>query len=402
MNSKNRWITSRIHAPVPFALTILLGTFEGIDIASIGVAMSRMTRELGLNAAQGGYCASAGMLGLAVGAAIGGRLADLLGRRLMMIVSILFLGVFSIASAHAWNFESMFVARLCAGLGMGSLMPILIALANASASERFRSTAISIMMASGGIGSGLAASVSQHPDWRAVFYVGGAGPIIVIPLILIFLPRGSTEHGVQMGRAHRPLSIIDTLFHPDRRIGTFIIWALAFLISLVSYVMLNWLPTLLIQKGATESESHSAMIFYALGVIAGNILSGAVLDRGFRKASYVITYFGAGACITGLAVIGSSGVLFLLAGVTALFIFGAQLITFSLTPIFYPPTARATGIGAMVSAGRLGSVVGPVIVGLLLHSGLSAETVLLSLVPVCLLSPLLGIAFVRRLQSMNK
>ncbi|MCB1476768.1 MAG: MFS transporter [Rhodobiaceae bacterium] len=397
MTYRNRWLSSRIHAPMPFAFTAILGTFEGVDIASVGLAMSRMTNDLGLDAAQGGYCASASMLGLTVGAAFGGRLADIFGRRLMMFVSIMLLGLFSIASAHAWDFQSMFIARFCTGLGLGGLMPILIALAGASAQPHFRSTAISILMASGGIGSALAAIVSLHPDWRTVFYFGGAGPVILIPLMLAFLPAAATDCDISRHEGASRISLSEALFGSGRLPGTLLAWSLAFLISLVSYIMINWLPTLLIQTGATAAQSNLAMMLYSVGVIVGNIVSGAIVDRGSPRAAYLIGYLGASACIAGLALGVAGAALYPLAGATAFFIFGAQLVTFSLTPMLYPAVVRATGIGAMVAAGRSGSVIGPLMVGLLLHSGLSASAVLLGLIPICLLSPMLGIALVRSL-----
>lgn len=402
MPYKDGRLATRIHAPVPFAFTVILGTFEGVDIASIGLAMSRMTNDLGLDAAQGGYCASASMLGLTVGAAFGGRLADIFGRRLMMFVSIALLGLFSIASAHAWDFQSMFIARLCTGLGMGGLMPILIALAGASAQPHFRSTAISILMASGGIGSALAAIVSLHPDWRTVFYFGGVGPVVLIPLMLVFLSSSATEGEIPHREGTRRMSLSEVLFGSSRLPGTLLAWTLAFLISLVSYIMINWLPTLLVEKGATAAQSNLAMMIYSVGVIVGNIVSGAIVDRGSPRAAYLIGYLGASACIAGLAV-GVTGVaLYPLAGATAFFIFGAQLVTFSLTPMLYPAAVRASGIGAMVAAGRSGSVIGPLLVGLLLQSGLSAGAVLLGLIPICLLSPVLGMAVVRSLPATER
>lgn len=399
MADKTPWLASRIHSPLVFVFALVLGVFEGVDIASVGLAMSRMTKDLGLNSAQGGYCASVGMLGLAIGAAFGGRLADLFGRRSIMLAAVLLLGIFSIATALAWDFYSLMAARLFTGLGLGGLMPILITLTNASAAPRFRSTAISIWMASGGAGSALAALVSLHPDWRVVFYFGGAGPILLLPLMLRFLPKDLVDRDLVRPDDHRPLSVAQTLFGSGRLVGTLLIWVLAFLISLISYIMLSWLPTLLVQNGASEAQSHSAMIFYSLGVIAGNIASGAIMDRGFPRATYLVGYLGATACIAGLAS-GLGGMALLpLAGATAFFIFGAQLVTFSLTPMLYPAEVRATGVGAMVAVARSGSVVGPLLVGVLLHSGLTASTVLLGLIPVCLISPVLGLAFVSRLSN---
>lgn len=399
MAGKSPWLASRLHSPIIFAFAVILGVFEGIDIVSVGLAMSRMTKELGLNAAEGGYCASAGMLGLAIGAAFGGRLSDIFGRRQMMFASIALLGLFSIATAHAWDFRSLLAARLFTGLGLGGLMPILIALTNAAAVPAFRSTAISIWMASGTAGSAIAALVSLHPDWRTLFYFGSAGPIILIPLMALFLPKNLDDNDLADNRGDDPLSLSETLFGTSRFTGTLLVWVLAFLISLISYIMINWLPTLLVQTGASETESRTAMMLYSLGGIVGNIASGIMLDRGSPRAGYVLGYIGASACIAGFALGITDAVLYPLVGATAFFIFAAQLVTFSITPTLYPSEVRATGIGAMVSVGRSGSVLGPLLVGLLMHSGLSANAILLGLVPVCLLSLVLGLLLVRYLPA---
>jgi AAHS family 3-hydroxyphenylpropionic acid transporter len=396
MAERNAWLASRIRSPIIFGFAVILGLFEGIDIASVGLAMSRMTRDLGLNAAQAGYCASAGMLGLAIGAAFGGRLADIFGRRSMMFVSIMLLGILSIATAHAWDFHSLLAARLTTGLGLGGLMPILIALTNSAAAPKFRATAISIWMASGGAGSGLAAIVALHPDWRTIFYVGGVGPLLMIPLMLLFLPRDLKDRDQPESAPQERIPLTATLFGSGRRANTLLVWPLAFLISLVSYIMINWLPTLLVQNGASEAESRSAMMLYALGGIVGNIASGAVQDRGSPRIAYIVGYLGSSIGIAGLALGATGAWLHPVAGATAFFIFGAQLVTFSLTPLLYPAPVRATGIGAMVAIGRSGSVVGPLVVGVVLHMGLSASTVLLGLIPVCLVSLLLALIMVSR------
>jgi AAHS family 3-hydroxyphenylpropionic acid transporter len=381
---------ARIQYPGLLVFAIVLGMFEGGDLASIGLTLSRLSKALALDPAQGGFCASAAMLGLTIGAIIGGRFADLHGRRPVLIVSMLLLGAFAFATSMAWNFESLLVARLLTGLGMGGLMPVLIAMAADSARPGFRSSAISALMASGGFGAIMASIVSLYPDWRVVFYVGGLGPLLMVPVLLLWLRPGRLEphHDADAARAMR---FGEAMFGDRRVTGTALIWTIAFCTTLVSYVLLNWLPSLLVRQGVGETQSHAVMIAYSIGGIGGNLAAGMAMDRGGARFTYIAGYVGAVMCIAGLAVgFGIGGVFGLAFGVN-FFILGAQLATFALTPVFYPEQARTTGIGAMVSAGRLGSVVGPIAVGQLLHAGLTANQVLVGLIPGLLLSLVLGL-----------
>src|SRR5438445_7198197 len=101
--------------PALLGLACLLGLFEGADLAAMGPTLSRLSRLLHLDPAQAGLCASASLFGLVIGSTVGGRLADLYGRRVILLVSSLLLGVFSVATALSWDFHSLLTIRLLAG-----------------------------------------------------------------------------------------------------------------------------------------------------------------------------------------------------------------------------------------------------------------------------------------------
>jgi AAHS family 3-hydroxyphenylpropionic acid transporter len=378
MHALRSWISSRIHNPRLIGLAILLGLFEGADITSMGYALSRISKALSLNHAEAGLCASASMLGLVVGAAFGGRLSDTYGRRPVMVATMTFLGVGSISTALAWNFESLLVVRLLTGLGIGGLMPVLLSLARDAAVPTFRSTAMSLIMASGPFGGSIGGLVALHPDWRFIFIFGGTGPLVLVPVIWFSL-RGLIAG--EAGHAARNGSVRSALLGDGRATGTMLIWAVAFATTVVSYILFNWLPSLLVQQGFSETQSQAAMIVFTVGGIAGNLAAGIALDRNLARAVYAAGYLGAAACIFVLSLgIKWDGV-YLIAFATSFCILAAQFATYALTPIFYPDHARTTGVGAMISAGRSGSVVGPMLAGALLQSGLSASQLLLCLIP---------------------
>jgi AAHS family 3-hydroxyphenylpropionic acid transporter len=396
MMSDDPAIPRRILRPKLLIFAMILGIFDGADIASIGLTLSRISRDLALDPAQGGLCASASMFGLMIGAIVGGRLADTRGRKPVMLVSMVLLGTCSLGTALAWDFPSLLMLRLFAGLGMGGLMPVLIAVAGDAASSRFRATAISILMASGGVGAATAGMVALHPDWQMVFYYGAFGPLAMLPVIAFWLKDTGQPAESSHGK-HRAenISLSASLLGGGRATGSLLIWAIAFATALAGYVLINWLPSLLVRQGVDEQISHSAMIAYSVGGIFGNIAAGLAMDRGATRATYVLGYMGAVLCVLGLAVgINGVGIYALCFGVN-FFMLAGQLATFSLTSVYYPVAVRASGIGAMVSAGRLGSVIGPLAVGLLLHGGFEARLVLLGLIPAYLLALALGLAFER-------
>lgn len=385
-----RVIAPFLRRPDQFLLAIALSLLEGIDVVSIGLTLATLSERLDLNPAQAGICASAGLFGLMIGAAVGGRLADIHGRRVVMIVTMVLMGMFSLATAFTWSFGTLLAARFVTGLGLGGLMPVILGMASDSATERFRSLAVSIYVASGSIGAVLGSLISLHPDWRMVYFVGGLGPMLLIPFV--FLARvESAQARDAVPAAERSTSGI--LFGGSRLAGTLVIWAMVFLISLIVHGLINWLPVLLVQQGFAQDESKLAMVFFGIGGAGGNLAFGLLVDRGHIRLAYLTGFLGSIACILALAVgVATEPTYAVVLGLNFL-IQGAQLVTLSLTPIFYPEAGRSTGIGAMVSVSRLGSVMGPLLAGLMLNAGMSPGSVLISMTPLCLACAALGIAF---------
>jgi AAHS family 3-hydroxyphenylpropionic acid transporter len=318
-------------------------------------------------------------MGMVLGAALVGRLADIKSRRLILSAFVLLLGLFSIATTTVWNFHVLCVMRLITGLGIGGLVPVLISMAAESAMPQFRSTAISMLMGSGGLGALFASAVAFHSDWRMIFYVGGIGPLMAVPIVMSLNLGGSARE--QVGGSPS-MTMGQILFGTERVAGTLLIWTISFWTVLTSYALVNWLPSLLLKQGFSLFEMHVAMLLYSTGGIVGNIVSGRLVDRGRPRIAYAIMYLGAAACLAGLALIPVAAVMYALSFAINFCILGAQLVTIALTSTYYPKEGRSTGIGAMISVGRTGSVVGPLAVGLLLHAGLRSNQLFLLLIPV--------------------
>ena len=378
-----------------FMIVLLLAVFDGADLASIGLAMSRLSRQLSLTPIEASTCASAGLAGLLIGALVCGRLADVIGRKPLLMATALLLGVFSLITTRVTGYGMLLGVRLFAGLGMGGLYPLLITLCHAAATPRFRSTAISLLVASAAVGSLLVSFVAMAADWRAIFYVGGAGPLLVLPLIAARRSLAG-ETAIAEGR---PPPLLTVLFGDGRALGTAAVCISAFCTALTIFCMITWLPSLLLRGGVAEAATHFAIVAWSVGSIIGNLIAGWAVDRGRGKAAYVAGYAGA---VIALGVMSAAPVnlaSFLVIGVISLCVSGAQLVSFSLAPSYYPGAGRGTGVGAMVSCGRAGSICGPLLAGAVLGAGHPPAFVFLALLPCVGLSLLAALVFLGQLRG---
>ena len=358
--------------------------FEGFDNQSIGVAAPRLTLEFALTVADKGFILSAAPFGLFLGAAIGGRVADFLGHRRTLLVSMVLFGLCSLLTAVATGADFLLVARLLTGIGLGGALPNFIALSSAAAPPQRRLSAVAIVMAGMPLGGAIAALIALGEglgwSWRTIFYVGGAGPLLIALLMWRMLPdAGAAKTRTTDGQVD---SIGSALFGAHRGSTTLLLWTSFFFTQLVLLLMLNWLPTLIVGLGFSRTQASWASIWFNLSGSLGSIFLARLHAGPQRRLWVVITSVG---MILALAAVPAVGATFSLAaiacGLAGVFIVGAQLILFALAPLYYERHIRGTGVGAAVSVGRLGSVVGPLFAGALIAGGGSSGTVLLGIVP---------------------
>jgi AAHS family 3-hydroxyphenylpropionic acid transporter len=366
------------------ALCFAAAVFEGVDIQSMGVAAPRLGPEFHLDPAQIGLAASASVLGLLIGASFGGWLSDRIGRRWVLIGAMLGLGVFTLATAFAWDFTSLLWIRVAAGLGLGGAMPALIALSAEAAPPDQRGTAVSLMYCGlpvGGVAvSLLSATLSAPADWRLIFYFGGLGPLLLAPLMLAGLTETRPRlWPVNDGTSSRTVSL--ALFGGGRAASTLLMWVAFFFTLVVLYVLLNWLPSLVGAKGFSKPQGALASMLLSAGGGVGVLAAGRLMDRGHLKRLILVIYGGLTLALAILALAGRFELVALGAFLAGMFSFGAQLVLYAMTPGYYPPNLRGTGVGAAVAVGRLGSIAGPIAAGQILASGLGSNAVLVAFIP---------------------
>jgi len=222
--------------------------------------------------------------------------------------------------------------------------------------------------------------------------------VLVAPLLLWLLPGPQARPGAPAVPGPGAVPLRSGLFGRGHAAVTACLWLGTFGTLLVVYLLLGWMPSLLIALGLPRAQVQSVQMAFNLGASLGAAASGILLDRKFLVSTPVVNYLGLalGLALLGFVPLGFHGALALAAGVGATATCG-QAAIFALAPLCYAPEVRTTGVGATVSAGRFGTIAGPLLAGSLLGVGRSAADVLLVLIPITLISGLFVVGVARLL-----
>lgn len=395
----------------------LVAIFEGFDIQSISYAAPAIGREWGIPKEAFGFIFSVGIGGMLLGLLLQALIADKLGRKPLILVSVALFGVVTIAAGLASTMTELVMSRLIAGLGMGAALPNVIALTSEYAPARLRVRLIVLMnigIPVGGLLGGLiSAPLIEMLGWRSIFLVGGFGPLLLLPLLLIALPESlpflaaSRRRGAlarfhsllgrlgidpaQVATSVAPvrggLSLVQ-LFREGRARNTIFICLTFFINLLTFYVLMAWLPMLMTQSGLPLGKA----VLVSAGLNLGSIVGGFVLGWFADKSGARLTLFGTYLCTMMLFLLmgggfsWSFGAIALLAALLGLCLGGAQLVLNAAAAEFYPLEMRASGVGTAAMVGRVGAIAGPIIGGLLLANGVAAETLYLLLAAPAMLA----------------
>ena len=386
-------------AAITLFLCFCTAVIEGIDLQSMGLAAPKLAPEFHFIASQMKWVMLASPAGLFIGALVGGRLADKWGRKVALLGSIAIFGVFQLATAWAQAIDFggaslsaywvLIIVRVLCGLGLGGALPNLIALVAEASGGKNNILNVVItaagMPTGGALASYIAFTGGEHGDWRTVFYIGGLAPLVLAPIMALALPESKLFQLAKAaaGEVGIKVNSLVVLFGGGRAIASILLWIGLFFTTLVLYLLLNWLPTLMISKGFTKTEANFIQIFFNVGSAVGSIVLGWLMQRKPSRMILFVCYVGVAVSLMGLMYVGKDLALAITGeAVVGTFLLGAQYILYGLTPTFYRTAVRGTGTGAAVAAGRFGSAVGPYLGGALLGAGQGAAQVLQSLLPV--------------------
>jgi AAHS family 4-hydroxybenzoate transporter-like MFS transporter len=365
---------------------------DGFDAQVMGYVAPALGAQLHIARQALGPVFSSGLVGIMIGALVLGPLADRIGRRPVLIFCTVLFGASSLLTARADSLISLLVYRLITGFGLGGALPNATALTAEYAPKRSRATAVMAMFCGFSIGAAVAGVVAagliSRYGWQSVFIAGGITPLLAALLLLWLLPESAEFRG-----ARRESGVVATqLFANGRARMTILFWIIFFMSLLDLFFLNNWLPTVIHDSGIAVERAILLTALFQVGGTIGALVLGRIIDRHLSLRVLAWTYLGAAGCVILIGTAGRSVALLACAiSATGFLVVGGQSGANALTAVYYPTELRSAGVGWALGIGRVGSIVGPLLGGVLvaLQPGTS-RLFLAASVPVLLAS---GAAF---------
>ena len=371
---------------------VLLSLIDGYDIAAIALAAPHLIRAWGIKPDQLGLVLSASLFGILFGSALFGWIGDRYGRKVALISANLLFGVFTFAAAYATNLDQLAWLRFLAGLGIGGVIPNLVAINTESSPRKYRATlaliAVGFVPLGGALPGVVAATLVPAHGWQILFIIGGIVPIVLAVLGLFTLPESikfMALHENQRAKMEKTIAALDPsfkvppnatfiiedeqqfrgfnpayLFRQGLHLITPLLWLL-FALNLMGYFfLLSWTPTLMQMLKLPPSVGALASAMIQVGGTVGSLL----LARWFERKRFFAIAIVFVIAVPVVASIGFAGTTSTTALAIATFfagfcVLGIQTGINVAGALVYPTSLRANGSGWELGIGRIGSIIGP-------------------------------------------
>jgi AAHS family 4-hydroxybenzoate transporter-like MFS transporter len=387
-------------------LGCLILLVDGMDFAAANVAAPQILKALGANRAAMGQVFAYGNFGILVGSLLFGFIGDIYGRKTGAICGVFAYSLPAAAVIFASTIDHLMVLRFFAGLGIGGVVPNVVALLNETAPKKFRATFVLLGFVGYSLGSSISGQIAAWLvplyGWQVIFVVAGLTGVTLATLLYFVLPESVRFLTLREPLSERTRAVVrriapdltvgpDTrfvisvppagkysikqLFADDRRIVTPLLWLGYFAESLTYMTLISWFTTLLTDAGVPQTQAAMAYSWGALGGICAMLLLARLIDR-FGQIATVMT-----------AVIGCAGILALGSALSNETRVMLAVLTYAMCQVthnslnatvasFYPTNIRAKGVGWASGCGRVSLTLGPLVTGYLLAAKLPSRQVL--------------------------
>ncbi|GAB3378381.1 MFS transporter [Amycolatopsis echigonensis] len=386
---------------------------DGFDTQAINYMAPAITKEWALSKADMGPIFSAALVGLMVGYLVIAPLSDKFGHKRLVVAGTLLFALSTLASVWVQNPEQLLTLRFVTGIGLGATTPSTIALTAEYSPKRLRASfvlAIYVGFSIGFVVANYAADwLIPGYGWRSVFAVGAALPLLLVVALVAWLPE-SLSFLIRRGRQAAAYQVFRRIDHSlpvlsdpqieagnftegkrvklrqlvsrGQLVGTVLLWIVFALNLAMFYGLQSWVPTILAEHGYSSGTLATASSMTTIGGIAVAFAVGPAMDRLGAFGSLATLYF-AGCGFLALMTVALGAPVWVL--LIAIFLIGCgvsggQKSVIALATVFYPVEVRSTGVGWALGIGRVGGILGPLIIGAALGGGWSAQQVFLALV----------------------
>ena len=381
----------------------LIIIFDGYDLAVAGIALPSIMKEMGVSPTNAGFMVSSALFGMMFGAIFLGTIADKIGRRRAIVACVGLFSVFTAAAGLTHDPVTFGAMRFLAGLGIGGVMPNVVAQMTEYSPRKIRSTMVTLMFSGYAVGGMLAAllgkGLMEAYGWSSVFLAAGL-PVLLIPFILKSMPesmpfliksnrleelrqlasrldphyRPRDDDRFALPREDKAVSApIGRLFQEGRGFSTVMFWIAFFMCLFMVYALSSWLTKLMAGAGYSLGSALTFVLVLNFGAMIGAVGGGWLADRFHIKYVLVGMYALAAVSITLLGYRVPTEVLFLLVGLAGASTIGTQIVTYAYVGQFYPMAVRAPGIGWASGVGRSGAILAPIVIGSLVGLALPLQ-----------------------------
>jgi putative MFS transporter len=409
---------------IPFTrkhLKVLTGSgvgwaLDAMDVGLISFIIAALTAQWGITKGEAGWIASAGFIGMAIGASVGGLLADRLGRRHVFALTLLVYGVATGASALVGGLVTLLVLRFFVGLGLGAELPVASTYVGEFAPSRIRGRLIVILEAFWAVGWTASAMIgyfvipASDAGWRWAFAIG-ALPAVYAIVVRLHLPesprwlatRGKlaeadlivSEFEAAAGLAPLPPKAADdddaaasatavvgssagtriaALFSRELRARTASLWIVWACVNFAYYGAFIWIPSILYADGFDLVKSFGFTLIITLAQLPGYAASAWLIEVWGRRVTLSVFLAGSAASAFAFGTVSSAGWIIGFGMALSFFNLGAWGALYAVTPEIYPTSLRGTGSGSAATIGRVAAIVAPLMVPVLLSAGGSGLT----------------------------
>jgi AAHS family benzoate transporter-like MFS transporter len=381
----------------------LIIIFDGYDLSVAGIALPSIMKEMGVEATKAGFMVSSALFGMMFGAIFLGTIADRIGRRWAIAICITLFSVFTAAAGLAKDPLTFAVVRFLAGLGIGGVMPNVVAHMTEYSPKKMRATLVTLMFSGYAVGGIVAALLGkgliEAYGWQSVFFAAGL-PILLVPIILKSLPesmpfllaRGRHEElkhiASKLEPSYRPAvtdhfavpaedqadsAPIKHLFGEGRGFSTVMFWIAFFTCLFMVYALSSWLTKLMAGAGYSLGSALTFVLVLNVGAMVGAVGGGWLADRFHIKYVLAAMYALAAVSITLLGFKMPTELLFVVVGLAGASTIGTQIVANAYTGQFYPMAIRSTGLGWALGIGRSGAILAPIVIGVLVGMNLPLQ-----------------------------
>ena len=393
---------NRFHLKV-LVWCLLIIIIDGYDIAVAGTALPSIMKEMGVDASTAGFMASSALFGMMFGAIGLGTLSDKIGRRWTISICVFLFSVFTAAAGLTKDPISFSVMRFIAGLGIGGVMPNIVAQMTEYSPKKIRSFMTTLMFSGYAVGGILAAVLGKQLiveyGWVSVFFAAGV-PVVLIPFILKTMPESlpylishrDDRHLREVVQRVEPslklkaddqfvIPQVDVangaplakLFQDGRGLSTLMFWVAFFTGLFMIYSLSSWLTKLMAMSGYSLGSALSFVIALNLGAMFGAIVGGWLADRFHIKWVLVTMYALGGVFLYLMTIKMPTDILYFVVAAVGACSTGAQIVAYAYCGQYYPMSIRSTGIGMAAGVGRAGAILAPLLIGLIVSLNLPLE-----------------------------